>query len=166
MNSRTYILIVNSLNTEIVPGYISSVSEKVDSQGWYRIARAKSFRQYPPDSCIISIKRHYNHIHPEYQRIQFLGAYTKCRFISLSAISGLHLWDKIRETYDETNGTYYMEIYQNRSSENVWIISLEETLSTSGIEYNWKAMAPELTSETVSGVTVLASLDLPANNPA
>lgn len=57
-----------------------------------------------------------------------------------------------------------MEIYQNARSENWWLIIIEDAIGAyEGSD--WKAIPPELTQETLSGVTVLASLDLPANNP-
>lgn len=156
---------ISVLNTGIVPGYISSAQKVVELQGWYRIARAKSFDQYPPNSCVVSIKRHFNSISPEYQKVQFLSAYTKCKFVSLSAISYSHTWAKIRETHDEINDIYYIEIYQSCNGRSNWIVSLEDALCTLGNSYNWQAIEPVLTQETASGITVLTSLVLPGDNP-
>ena len=59
----------------------------------------------------------------------------------------------------------YIEIYQCiESYNNAWAVFVEEASGVYGND-NWKAIPPELTQETVSGVTVLTSLDLPANNP-
>ncbi|TGY93622.1 hypothetical protein E5329_17860 [Petralouisia muris] len=150
-------------NTEIVPGYLSYArGVGGHSPGWHRIAKIKGkFTEY---SCVISVKRIWNRSAPEYQKIQFLSAYSARKFISLEAISASHIWTKIRETYDETEDCSYMEIYQNASSENWWLIIIENAIGAyEGSD--WKAIPPELTQETLSGVTVLASLDLPANNP-
>lgn len=155
---------ISVLNTGIVLGYISTVSETVNGWGWYRIAMAKSFEQYPPNSCIISMKRHFNTAGPEYQKIQFLSSYYKCRFVSLFAFCDTHIWTKIRETHDKINDIYYIEIYQATSNRNSWLISVEDALCTLGDSYNWQAITPVLTQETVSDVTILASLDLPGDN--
>lgn len=148
-----------------MPNYITSAQCIVTDQGWYRIARAKD--KLFPNSCVISMKRHFNTCAPEYQKIQFLSAYSVRKFISLAAISASHIWTKIRVTYDETNDYSYIEVYQSVNTRNTWLISVEDTLSTSGLkEWNWEVIRAIQTQETVSGVTVLTSMDLPANNPA
>ncbi|MCI8683715.1 MAG: hypothetical protein HFH50_12190 [Lachnospiraceae bacterium] len=75
-----------------------------------------------------------------------------------------NVWTKIREAYYETEDCSYLEIYQSVVAANWWLITIEDAVgSYEGA--NWKAIPPELTQETVSGMEVLASLDLPANNP-
>lgn len=155
---------VSKLNTDIVPGYISCSYSFCEQHGWYRIAKSEG--AYSSNSCLISAKRFYNNMPPEYQRIQFFGVYTLRKFINISAASLMHAWTKIRETWDETNNVSYLEIYQNADNSNVWLISIEDALSPEGNIHNWKAIAPVLTRETINGVTVLALSELPANNPA
>ena len=116
------------------------------------------------DSCVISMKRIHNNARPEYQKIQFLKASTFQKFISLSAFSADHMWTKIRATYDETDEYSYFEIYQNVARTNWWLVIIEDAIGAYEGN-NWKAIWPTLTQETVSGVTVHTSLDLPANNP-
>lgn len=155
------------LNTDIESSkdYASCVHGNVNSKGWYRIAKSKG--HYGNNSCVISLKRSFNNPAPEYQKIQFFGVYTLRKFVSLAAIYGTHIWTKIRETWDETNDYSYIEIYQNvNSGTNIWAISIGDTFSAYGGEYNWKAIPPVQTQETISGVRVLASLDLPENNLA
>lgn len=152
------------MQEHFVADYVSSVRENVGSQGigWYRIAKAE-FPYY--NSCLISLKRAYNTPAPEYQKIQLINVYSNHKFINLVACSENHIWTKIRETWDEEKTEAYIEIYLNYVSENksnTWRISIEDTLSTE-TNCEWKAIAPVKTEETVSGVTVLASLDLPAN---
>ena len=133
-----------------------------NSQGWHRIARNQG--KYKGDSCVISVKSIWNHSTPEYQKIQFLRAGRTQKFVSLIAFSGTHVWTKIREAYYETEDCSYLEIYQSVVAANWWLITIEDAVgSYEGA--NWKAIPPELTQETVSGMEVLASLDLPANNP-
>jgi hypothetical protein len=115
---------------------------------------------------VISLKRGYSLPSPEYQKIQLLSVYDEQKFLSLFALSAFHMWKKIRETWDGTNKTAYLEIYQDRdSNDNACLVSVEDALSAYEGSH-WKCMPFIQTSETVSGVTVLASLDLPANNPA
>ena len=157
--------IVSALNTDI-QGYKDYVSYVRgiggNSQGWHRIARNQG--KYKGDSCVISVKRIWNHSTPEYQKIQFLRAGRTQKFVSLIAFSGTHVWTKIREAYYETEDCSYLEIYQSVVAANWWLITIEDAVgSYEGA--NWKAIPPELTQETVSGMEVLASLDLPANNP-
>ena len=157
--------IVNSLNTDIQnsTGYVSRASGIAVEQGWYRIARSKG--HYGNNSCVISLKRTYNAPAPEYQKIQFFGVYNLRKFVSLAAFSRAHMWVKIRETWDEANDISYLEIFQNvKSSTNLWLITLTDAKGP--YTDDWIAIAPTLTSETVTDTTVLASLDLPANNPA
>lgn len=154
--------IVSALNTEIVPNYFSRIISAVNKKGWHRIAKANG-RGF--NSCVISLKRSFNAPAPEYQKIQFLTTPNKQKFVSLAAISDVHMWTKIRETWDEANSIVYLEIYQCQDSyTNLWYITIEDAIGAYNTE--WKAMEPVLTSETVSGVTVLVSLDLPDNNPA
>lgn len=162
VNPRTYILVVNQLNTDIIPNYLSHASGIVNKKGWYRIAGAK---RYGYNSCVISLKRSFNAPGPEYQKIQHLAGVNYKKFVSLAAISDNHIWTKIRETWDETNSAAYLEIYQCQDSNaNIWYISIMDAIGAYNTE--WKAMEPVLTSETVSGIIVLASLNLPDNNPA
>ncbi len=153
---------LSQLNTEIVPNYFSHVIGAVDKQGWYRIAKANGIGF---NSCVISLKRSFNAPGPEYQKVQFLAEPNKQKFVSLAAISNVHMWTKIRETWDGANSAAYLELYQCQDSNtNLWYITLADAIGAYNSE--WKAMKLELTQETVSGVAVLASLDLPDNNPA
>lgn len=154
----------NWLNTDIqaVNGYITTARGAVSKIGWYRIAEV-NISDY--NSCIISLKRGYSLPAPEYQRVQFLSTYSKKKFVSLAAISDCHMWTKIRATRKNRDSSTYIEIYQDiNSNSNVWLISIEDAIGAYGTEF-WKAMVPTLVQETVTDTTVLASLDLPANNP-
>ncbi len=160
--------IVSALNTDIqgCKDYVSYARGNIDKKGWYRIAKAGGYAPHGYNSCVISLKRGYSLPSPEYQKIQLLSVYDKQKFLSLFALSSTHMWTKIRETWDGTNKTAYLEIYQERdSNNNACLVSVEDALSAYEGSH-WKCMPFIQTSETVSGVTVLASLDLPANNPA
>lgn len=149
------------LNTDIVPGYISSARGGIYKQGWYRIAKAGD---YGYNSCVISIKRGYFAPGPEYQKIQFVSAYSIHAFKSLIAVSHTHIFTKIRTIWDEETNSEYIELYQDRDTNtNAFLCSIEDTLCAYG-PGNWKAIPPELTQENIGNMKLLAELDLPANN--
>ncbi len=147
------------LNGHFVPDHVSSFKGSAGSKGWYRIAKAVGTPG--GNSCVISMKRGYNTPSPEYQKVQLINAYDTQRFSPLAAICETHMWTKIRCTRDNANSTTYIELYQDRdNSSNTWLVTIEDA---QGVYTNhWKAIAPTLTSETTSGVTVLASMNLPS----
>ena len=147
------------LNEHFVPDHISSFKGSAGSKGWHRIAKAVG--THGGNSCVISMKRGYNTPSPEYQKVQLINAYDTQRFSPLAAASQTHMWTKIRCTRDSANSTTYIELYQDRdNSINTWLITIEDA---QGVYANhWKAMTPTLTSEMISGVSVLASMDLPS----
>lgn len=157
------------MEEHFVPDYVSSVISAIGSQGvgWYRIAKAKD-PYY--NSCVITLKRSYNTPGPEYQRIQLINVYNKHKFVSLAALSYNHIWTKIRETWDADTLEAYLEVYLNDvsvvdgvSKNNNWLVTIEDALNATGNNIEWKAITPVKTEETVSGFSVIASLDLPAN---
>ena len=149
------------LQEHFVADHVSSARGNVTAKGWYRIAKAVG--NHNENSCVISIKRGYNLPAPEYQKVQFLTSWTYKKFVSLAAYSRAHIWTQIRHTHDSASSTEYIEIYQDRDTyANSWLITIEDALSAYSNEKSWTAITPVLTSETVSGVTVNASLNLPS----
>ena len=147
------------MDGHFVADYASSAHGIVSPQGWYRIAQSPVGCYF---SCTISLKRGYSYNAPEYQMFQLLDTHTKKKFVSLIAQSSSHIWKKIRLTRNTAESMNYIEIYQDTTTglANDWRISVWDAI---GIGYgNWKAIAPVATEEEVDGVTVLASLDLPA----
>ena len=148
------------ISENFVPGYVSTVRANVKDTGWYRIAQVQSQNGY---SCVISLKRRYNLPAPEYQKVQFLRAYTNVKFVPIASISDSHIWTQMRMTRDNASGKDYIEVYQNvNSNANMWVVTIEDALGSIAAD-NWKTMSPELTQETVDGVTVVTSVNLPAN---
>ncbi len=148
------------ISENFVPGYVSTVRTNVKDTGWYRIAQVQSLGGY---SCVISLKRRYNSPAPEYQKVQFLRAYTNVKFVPIASISESHIWTKMRMTRDNADGKDYIEVYQNvNSNSNIWIVTIEDALGSVAADH-WKAMSPEFTQESADGVTVVASVNLPAN---
>lgn len=146
-----------------VPDYVSQYRGGISSEGWYRIAQA-SKAEYGA-SCVVGIKRGYNSPAPEYQKVQFVDSYHSNKIIPIVSFigsDGKHLFTKIRKTNDAANSISYIEIYQDRdTSPNGILVTIEDSVNIYGSP--WEAIAPEPTQETVEGISVLASLDLPAN---
>ena len=151
------------MSEHFAPDYVSRSRGSISSKGWYRIAQAKG-GEYGA-SCVVSIKRSYNSPAPEYQKVQFVDSYRSNKIIpivSFTGNDGRHLFTKIRKVYDAVNSIAYIEIYQAMdTSPNGVLISIADALNI--YIGKWEAIEPSPTQETVEGVKVLASLDLPAN---
>lgn len=152
------------MEEHFVPDYISQNYGAIFSSGWYRIAQLGGGLMFA-DSCVVSIKRFYNSPSPEYQKVQLVNSYHSNKIIpivSFTGSDGTHIFTKIRKVYDSVNSISYIEIYQDRDTAgNSIIVNIMDAVG-----YNfrsWKVIEPVPTQETVEGVNVLASLDLPAN---
>ncbi len=151
------------MEEHFAPDYVSRSRGIISSKGWYRIAQAKG-GEYGA-SCVVSIKRSYNSPAPEYQKVQFVDSYRSNKIIpivSFTGNDGRHLFTKIRKVYDAVNSIAYIEIYQAMdTSPNGVLISISDALNV--YIGKWEAIEPAPTQETVEGINVLASLELPAN---
>lgn len=134
--------------------------------GWYRIAESCPNHYYTGGvggycSCVITLKRApAGDKGPEFQKVQLFEANDIFKLVSLSAFSSDHVLAKIRLVHSQEKS--YIEIYQDASfSQCTILVGIE---NANGIfEQNWKAIDATKTGESVAGVTVKASLDLPAN---
>ena len=147
-----------------VPDYVSrSNGGTISSKGWYRIAQAKG-GEYGA-SCVVSVKRSYNLPAPEYQKVQIVDSYHSNKIIpivSFTGNDGRHLFTKIRKVHDSVNSISYIEIYQDvDTSPNGVMTTVTDALNV--YVGKWEAIKPVATLETIEGVKVLATLDLPAN---
>lgn len=156
------------MEEHFVPDYVSSARGNIGNQGigWYRIAQAISHtsNEYYGHSCVVSIKRGYNSPSPEYQKFQVMDSYQSQKISPIASFTGsdgTHMFTKVRKTWDSVNQVSYIEIYQDRNAINGIVVSVEDAIGN--YANNWKVISPVKTEETVSGVTILASLDLPAN---
>lgn len=147
-----------------VPDYVSQYSGVISSKGWYRIAQKKGSGGFG-ESCVVIIKRYYNSPSPEYQKVQLVDSYRSNKIIpivSFTGSDGTHMFTKIRKVNDPQNLISYIEIYQDRDTNpNGILVDILEAKD----RYNkkWEVIDPTPTQETVEGINVLASLDLPAD---
>lgn len=139
----------------------------LSTAGWYRVAEfngdSYSIRGSSSNSCDISIKRNFSKTQNETYRILLDSVHNKQAFYVQSAKSNVQIITKIRYTYDATNLKAYIELYYNSSSADVVRIAITNPLPSSGNTAYWKAITPTATEETVDGVTVTTTYDIPAN---
>ncbi len=145
----------------------SSKKSSFSSTGWYRIARYDVSQSIPAiykvkganaNSLDIKLKRAYNNTTNEFYDIKLASVYESSEFIVISKKIKTQLITKIRHTVDTTNMYAYIEIYYSGINDNPILVELLNNSDNEGIF--WKAIAPEVTTETVSGVTVYSTCDL------
>ena len=144
---------------------IQSINTSYLSQsGWYRIAEYKSGensrRGAGANSCKVTLKRAFNSKHAESIELTLLSIYDKQEFIlnNSHSVEASHILTKIRYSYD--NESAYIEVYYSADVENPLLVSINSTIDNYNI---WKAITPTLTEESVEGVTVTTTYDIPAN---
>lgn len=134
--------------------------------GWYRVAvyespSLDSVRGDRANITELTIKRNFSISNNEYHLLRLRSVYNSQEIISLDSKSNTQLITKARMTYEtgETNKAY-LEIYYNSNLSNVTTFIVSH-----GDDYGlrWQAIAPTLTSESVDGVTVTCTYDIPAN---
>lgn len=131
--------------------------------GWYRVAeydgsRESHFKGYCSNGCILIIKKCRQNGEGEIRTILLESVENEQTFYSIGK-GAHHLFTKCRYTYDTEKA--YLEVYYNGYS------TINDTSFTvmcgEDIFFAWKAITPTLTSETVDGVTVTCTYDIPAN---
>lgn len=142
----------------------SHSSGNISTAGWYRVAKlsSDSFGRTGAysSSCRLRIKKVASNGPGDYAEIHFLFTGSTYNFICTEsqAADGSMCCSKIRYTYDGTS-TGYLEVYYSENVANGVYFTLEGGVGG----YWWKAITPELTSETVSGITVAKTYDIKPN---
>ena len=147
---------------------IQTTSRATLSQaGWYRVAEYESttielLKGSSGNSCDLRVKsllqsRGQNNLH-----LTFNALYEQPIFqLANSRTRNAQLITKIRHTYSATEGKSWLEVYYSVDVSNMHIFSIDSGMDV--YMKAWKAITPTLTSETVSGVTVTTTYDIPAN---
>ena len=135
----------------------------LSTEGWYRVAKfASNFNFH---SCDISIVSRYGSDGCSNHQFRVKETHSNARIEPLSTMSSANsAFTKVRLTTDGTNK--YVEVYYAfNSSNNVTFQVSQSVMSTYGSNelVYWKAMNFEATSETVSGVTVTTTYNIPSN---
>ena len=126
---------------------------------WYRVAERTNI-QINNNSCFITLRR--DSSQSEVYLIRLETTNNKREFVVVSGKSdSIRLMTKIRYTVDASKT--YIEVYCNMyqaSSRYGFSVNLFDISNNGGA---WKALPYVETEETVSGVTVLTTYDIPAN---
>jgi hypothetical protein len=146
------------LQDAIVPTYKKII---LNQQGWHRIAQIKFDSANKANgsignNCEIEINRPYMNGRNEFHKIQLVSLINSSKFQNerSNGVDAFYI-TKIRHVVDTNTNTCYLEIYYNSSSENQPIVTLSNHMNFDGMF--WELIEPELTSETVDGVTVLGN---------
>ena len=128
------------------------------TKGWYRVAEYTSTSQSASgtqgNSCTLVIKNN----NGNYHKIVLESSYGNQKFIAVESLAKTHTFTKIRYVKQDT--VAYLEVYFDSSTK----YSCAFTVSNGNDYYfNWKAITPILTEETVDGATVTTTYDIPAN---
>lgn len=174
INGTTTVGNANKLGNETAEAWQTKIDNiqttsraTLSTAGWYRVAEYKptinvesSLRGIASNSCTLILKRRYNSRNSEHHEIKLLSRFEVQRFVSVNsnALSGNKHITKVRYAY--TTDTAYIEIYYDHSGSNGLLCEIADAIDMNGI---WKAITPTLTSETVDGVTVTTTYDIPAN---
>lgn len=153
------------LENPIVP---KTKSMRISKTGWYRIAKIEcdslsDARGGIGNNCNIEISRSFNALSTEFKKIQLVSINNSTKFTdeTSSAVTNGQLIAKIRHTLDTATNTGYVEIYYSNDSTNNMLVTISNHMNYNG-QY-WELITPELTAETVDGVTVLGSHDFSLN---
>lgn len=137
---------------------IQTTSRATLSQaGWYRIAESaygilfdlkvalfKGFGLHQPETHVVTATCN--------------SAYGKCIIKSTDTVGNTHTLTKFRLTKDSAK--CYAEIYLSKTSED----EVHVSITSNHIHgRGWKSITPTLTEETLDGVTVTTTYDIPAN---
>lgn len=142
---------------------IQTTSKATLSQaGWYRVAEYGEVSDgYAANSCELIIKSRHDNRKNEFHRIHFVAISANMHnFYSIEAKSIGNAFTKIRYTKDSNTNRSYLEVYYSHSV----AYNVHFTLNDGTDHYKkWQAITPTLTAETVDGVTVTTTYDIPAN---
>lgn len=139
----------------------SSMLISVTGVGWYRIAKytnnnVNNVLGAADNSVDVVIKRRWSNENNEHHEFKLLSIYGSQEFVDVCNKSNVHRFTKARYTYDSNHA--YIEVYYSGYTINDCMITLTNRLSCN--KTAWEAIC-EKTSETVDGVTITATYDLP-----
>lgn len=141
----------------------NEVNTELESKGWYRVAEYnKQDIGIDANSCELIIKRVYSNGNNEYHQIQFLSTYNNQSFKSIDK-SNNQYFTKIRYVIEPASNKSYLEVYYSLDKSNGVHLKVKNGKDR---YYNWSVITPVATAETVNGVTITTTYDIPANaNP-
>lgn len=138
-------------------------SSTLSTAGWYRIAKLRASNKTilggGGNSCEILLRNITNATYTSVSRLYLDSRYQSQVFSVLSSTSAnSRCFTKIRYTYDSENA--YLEVYYSVDASNTMEAVIHYPMVFS---VKWEAVDFEATEETVDGVTVTTTYDIPAN---
>ena len=133
--------------------------------GWYRVAEYKGIDNSDLNGiyanlCELIVRRTYINNSNEEHIIALWSVSGNQEFSSYDK-SSEQLFTKVRYTKDNSTVKAYIELYYKASTANICDFAINKAYVTN--VHHWQAITPTLTSETVDGVTVTTTYDIPAN---
>lgn len=144
----------------------STSKATLSTAGWYRVAEytGGAVNGTDSNSCVLSIKQRHGSGNGESHVLRLMSVSaghqtivsiaSKCR----NSVVSDRTVTKARYTYDTDKA--YLEIYYPQSVNNIISFTISDGTDGRG---QWQAVTPTLTAETVEGVTVTTTYDIPAN---
>lgn len=143
----------------------STSSGTLITSGWYRIAEYAAYgahkRGTSSNGCKLAIRAYTSVGNSEIRKFELYTKKDVQTFKPVLCDGIAQYFTKLRYTYDDNKA--YIEAYlsdTNVSDNKLVHITISEAQSNS---YYWCAITPLLTEETVEGVTVTTTYDIPAN---
>ena len=165
-NTEYWMLTLDNVAQDKIDAIQTTSQAILGTAGWYRVAEySGSLGEIKGEnwsnSCEIIIKRRYSTSQNETYRIQFSLVFGKIGFKILESVSkDYQLFKKIRYTYNASEPKGYIEVYYSENKSNPCQFDILFGKADNAV---FKAITPTLTSETVDGVTVTTTYDIPAN---
>lgn len=134
----------------------------MQANGWYRIAYRDGNTQIYDNSCFIALRKFSSSGESHLLRLEATNLGAKFNIISSRVDDAVqfHTMKKIRYTYDSAKS--YIEVHCSSAiSTYGFMATVFDTLNAQLT--SWKPLNFEETSETVDGVTVSTTYDIPAN---
>ena len=138
----------------------------LSTPGWYRVAKytatGSGLYGNRTNTVELTIKRAAGESTGETIKLLCTSRHNKQQFYVLYAdVGSVHYITKARYTYDGVAA--YLEIYYDTETKYTVTFGLDSPWNGGGMSNPWKAITPTLTEETVEGVTVTTTYDIPAN---
>ena len=131
--------------------------------GWYRVAEVGCGGDGSTHDCDIVLRTGFANTFPEYARLRVRTLHNLHEIVAVDrrSYNSTPLLIKARLTTD-TKKTY-LEVYYSSGATNPLRVEVSNSMSAY-VDSSWKAINATPTAETVSGVTVLTTYDIPANS--
>lgn len=156
----------NPVQNKVVKTAIDNIqttsARTMQANGWYRIAYRDGNTQIYDNSCFIALKKSSSRAESHLLRLEATNLGAKFSIISSRVDDAVqfHTMKKIRYTYDSAKS--YIEVYCSSAiSTYGFAATLFDVVNAQLTP--WKGLNFEETSETLDGVTVTTTYDIPAN---